>query len=135
MAGFKAEKAVERLDYDMGPTALYEGRRIEGITPDPSDEQMAVWGQQTAQLAREFNADRDGIDINDRMAVLEWMADQPPSRAMELEKRTAKLHADVCSNKPSFEEIMATPPRIRSAWYRWLSGELNPEGSTPDTKA
>lgn len=133
MAGFNADKAVQRLDYTFGANVLYEGRKIEGITPEPDDEQLAEFHRALAEIAHDSRAEQDGVDINDRMAVAEWMATRPTSASVEMEKRTARVYAAVCSHKPSFEEIMAVPPRVRSAWYMWLAGELHPEGSRPAT--
>ena len=131
MAGFNAEKLVERLEYTFGPNVLHENRRVEGITPEPSDEQIAEFHRSIAELARDHRAEQEGVDTDDRMAVMEWMAAQPVSKSLEMERRTAAIHAQLCSHKPSEAEILAVPPRLRSAWYRWLAGEIHPEGSGP----
>lgn len=127
MAGFNAEKVVDPLAYTFGKYADVK----DGITPEPDDEQIAKFQRNTADLARRHRADQDGIDVEDRIAVMEWMANQPPEKAVEMEQETAMIYADLCSGKPSFEEIMKVPPRVRQAWMGWLAGELHPESARP----
>lgn len=135
MAAFNAEKKVERLEFTFGPHYKVKGKELKGIVPEPSDEQMAEYHRRTAEIAKKYRADQDGIDVNDRKAVMEWMASRDPKETVKLEQETAQVHADLCSNKPSYEQLMAIPPRPRAYFYTWLAGELHPEGVTPATPA
>jgi hypothetical protein len=135
MAGFKAEAVVERLEYDFGSFATYSGRPITGITPEPTDDQIAAFHQQMAAMAKKHRAQEHGVDPDDRVAVLEWLANRPPEEAVQIEKDSAEIYAQLCSHKPSYDEIMAVPPRIRQAWYGWMAGEIHPEGARSATRA
>lgn len=133
MAGFDAEKKVDPLKYTFGKGYKYKDREISGVVPEPSDEQLATWHKELAEVARSYRADQEGVDLNDQTAVMDWMANRDPSRAVDMEMDTARIYAEVCSEKPSFDELMAVPPRLRTAFYAWLNGELHPEGSKPGT--
>lgn len=128
MAKFDAGAVVEALEFTFKPHA-----DLEGTVPEPNDRQIAAFQKamkdEIIKAARELGVTGD-ISIGEFMAALE-KTDQTVEEVIEVNRRAAKIFADLCSGHPSQAQLMKVPPRARLAFFRWLQGEvLSPEALT-----
>lgn len=120
---FKVADHVEKLAADFRPWVAWSGPIAE-----PSQDRLNAWTVGMSELAAEYSFTGDP---NDMVAIAEFMAEMDTEKLDEQAERTAVLFADLCNNEPNVEQILELPPRARQAFYGYLSGELNPEGSAP----
>lgn len=111
--GFNAAQAVSSLDYDF--TAFSPG--VKGTSPEPSSEQVIVMRQRIRDIFHLDDADPQALNAHLAGLSLE----DYKLRDAEI----AETYADVCSQQPSTEEILALPHRVQVAFIGYLSGELN----------
>lgn len=119
MGKFNASHSVSQLDYDLNPYVMAKGR-----VPEPSDQQMVRFQKAAATHAQKYMPD---VDPNDTAAVLEAMAGVDEEEAATAAGEMAEIVSELTNGKPSAEEMLKMPPRIRAAFYSWLNGELSPQ--------
>lgn len=125
--GFRAQEAVEPLDYDFSP---YGGA---GTMPEPTRDRLDGFQQALASAADAFGLDRQTAlrvaahrdDPAEAFAALtgeqvERLTD-PAARGRLADTMLAAL-ADFCGGHPSREELEALPPRTLEAFQGWLVG-------------
>lgn len=111
--GFKASRAASELEYDFEP--FLPG--VKGVTPEPSSDQVL---EMQARL-RELFLTNDP----DPLALTKKLSELSLEDFKDRDHQLAEIYADVCSQQPSTEEIMALPHRVQVAYIGYLSGELN----------
>lgn len=117
MPKFDASRAVTVLDYDFNKFGAGKG-----ITPEPSDAQIFRYSKLMADLGAEL-----GISETDPKKIAEFAASITEEDMMEQALKQAEITAELCSDQPSRDDLMKLPPRVRAAFYGWLSEHLNPE--------
>jgi len=156
--GFKADTAVEALDWDF--TKYGAG---SGTSPGPSTNQIEryqrrlrglVQALQRLQLAK-ASAHTELTDEQLRAQMDEWVRmnldeaiaaiDQEQQDALDelgaagnqtvLDAKICELVAETLGNCPNVEQIQALPHRVRFAFYGWVTQELlSPELEAADSK-
>lgn len=124
--GFDAVKAAEPLDYSFGRFAP----GCSGTITEPSDTQIArFWvglRQITAEARRHAAATRKALGAvggaEDPGGAVEALDDAEAVTA--LHRRLAETYADLCSGRPSAEDILALPQRFRASFYEWIRTEV-----------
>lgn len=147
MSGFKAETAVEKLEWDFRP--YIEAR---GVSPEASGTKIWTFQQNWSNVtsaARRTAISRAALrDKEDRersaeaiesefskWAGLTWdEAVDETSNLMagmygevnqeELHERLAKLVDEVTDGCPNTEQIMALPGRVRASYLGWFVGQV-----------
>jgi hypothetical protein len=122
------------LRYDF---KAYKG--IQGIIPDPSDQQIEDFMLGMRDTAKEFQAgdiDPETIDRLSAEELQDLMDDDQNMRVVAAQEAISELVATLCSGSPSKDQLLALPFRVRQAFLRWLQGKLlDPEagaaGTTP----
>lgn len=147
--GFKAEEAVEPLDWDFNPYV-----EAKGTIPEPSDRQVSKFlrryqrtVQDVVRLSQQQLADAQNLTDEERAArraelpqtVAECVTAMQALEADEDTQRLADLMiemtAEVCSGSPGEDVLRQVPFRVRGMFFGWLVGELsNPEGAAADSK-
>lgn len=123
--GFNAVKAVAKLDYDFTGLDVDSLKGVKGTTPEPTADQVT---EMRFKLRKLFSLDEDA-DVTEKMASLS------EQELKDRDKELAEIYADVCSQEPTTEQILALPHRVLQAYIGWLSGELNnPSAGTSGTK-
>ena len=144
--GFDSGSVVEPLDFDL---SKHGGPK--GTVPEPSDRLVFRF---TAQFRKVVLA---SISEAEKIAVEQDVPEDDDARKERLSKfslrdalgildtadnETLKMLSDkmcgmvaeVCSNTPSEEQLVALPWRIKAAFFGWVVGELLvPEGSAAVT--
>lgn len=152
MAGFKADEAVAKLEWDFRPWV-----DASGVSPEPSDVALELFqrnynnniqaarrttlsraalmdqdsGKKTAEEIREelkawasYNWD-EAVDAS--AELLDGALEKDTARQLHL--RLATLISELTGECPATEQIMGLPVRIRSAYIGWFVGQVsNPEG-------
>jgi hypothetical protein len=148
MAGFKADEAVPKLEWDFTRYVP----KAKGVAPEPSTETI-VWfqnehtalveGMRRTALGKGYKAEPgDDEDAKEaRKKLLEhWAALTPEEHVLEVaaeleeimsveqrltyQRQMAELIAKVTEENPSVEQMMGLPGRIRTAFYGWFTGQL-----------
>lgn len=126
MPSFNAGTVVEPLEWDF--TKYKAGK---GVTPEPSDEQLSAFFKAMMAAAQtegtaELQAITDaGEDQEKMLAAIAAL----PEDALSGAKAMIAPYAALCSGSPSEAQLAKLPPRVRFAFFTWLSGELRPEAS------
>jgi hypothetical protein len=125
MPTFDAILVVEPLKVNFNPYL-----DLEGTIPEPSETQISTFFDAMMKVSK--NASKqvkalDGVTDPEKMAAA--MAKLPDGSLSGMLALMNKPYADLCSGFPSEEQIGKLPPRVRLAFFGWLAGELNPEGS------
>jgi len=144
--GFKAAEVAETLDYDFSPFC-----DAKGEIPEPSAEQVNTFNARyvalLAALGRyQTNRQRRAADptteeSEERTLMQELDAMEVDSQELSpemtrIDTEQRQLVADVCSNKPSFEELQQLPSRQFRAFLAWLYEELSdPKKLRPGTNS
>lgn len=129
MPSFDAGAVVEALDWDFTKA----GVKAKGAVPEPTDAAIGrfldglkkLYAEAQKSLTAELPADASPDQMLDALnqlsgdSFVKFMAD------------TAGLFAELCSNKPDKETLLALPLRVRVAFYGWIQGEvISPEAGT-----
>lgn len=150
--GFKAEEAVDKLEWDFRPYV-----DAFGVSPEPSGQALWLFQQNwvhTADAARRTAVSRAAVRDKEergrtseqvqeeiaRWAGLTWdEAIEETSKMMsgtyaevnseELHRRMATLIDELTKGCPNTEQIMGLPGRNRAAFLGWFFGQVSdPEG-------
>lgn len=146
MARDNGRRGGSQDTFDAGEygTLRYDFKKfggIQGIIPDPSDQQLEDFMRGMRDAAKEYSSD-DDIDPEEMSAeeLQELMDDDSSMRIKEAQDQIAGLVSELCSGSPTKEELLNLPFRVRQGFLRWLQGKLiNPEseaaGTTPSRVA
>lgn len=131
MPGFDAAHAVEPLDYDLAPYVKAKGRITE-----PSDAQISKFLSDLQKLFTE--ARKNGLTALEEMGespsaddVMNALDNLDTDDVVKIMGEMTALYSELCSGKPSAEELSALPMRVRSKFFAWLQNEvISPEAGT-----
>lgn len=114
MAGFNAGSSIEPLHYDF---TTVEGGEGKGTIPEPSQEQIEAFVSNFQALVSDLqsrtNGEASGEDVDEAM-----------SHIRELRKHSTQYVSELCSGTPSIEEIESLPPRLQTAFTKWVRQEI-----------
>lgn len=119
MPKFKADKAITDLEWDFNPHL-----NASGTIPEPSDAALVRYQQRMAEHARKYLPD---VDPNNLREVVEANANVTGDEMMEAIEGQAQITGELCQDRPSAEQLLELPPRVRAAFYGWLQGTISPE--------
>lgn len=110
---------------------------IQGIVPDPSDEQIEAFMRGMREMAKKYGGDED-LDVDNLSAeqLQDLLEDDSNLRITEAQQEIAELTSELTSGSPNKEQLLALPFRVRQGFLRWLQTKLmdpeaNAAGSTP----
>ena len=128
MAGFDAGALVEPLDYNFKPYCP----EISGTVPEPSDKQIETFLAKLKSIMTAASKDLGGtVSEDDPDQFLEALTSLDPKMVIGTLRDMAHAYAALCSNKPSFTELMQAPMRVRILFFRWVQQEIfSPEVRT-----
>lgn len=130
MPQFDAFGIVEGLQCRLKPYADFDD-----VIPEPTDLRIATFlkGLKTVMASALTDMGvKEGTDLTDPAQMMGALDDLEPGKFVEVMDGMAGLHADLCSGKPSKEQILAIPMRRRQMFYQWLQTEvMSPEAVTP----
>lgn len=132
MVQFNAANAVEPLDYNFSPFV-----EAKGTVPEPTDEQVAdFYANLGNQLENALGKERtEGVDLTDPQQVGKLFMSLTADDHRSMYEALLKLHAAVCSNQPTEDDLRALPFRLRQSFYGMLQEWLRPEASRPATNS
>lgn len=129
MAGFDAGALVEPLDYNFKPFCP----EISGTVPEPSDKQIEAFLTRLKSIMESANKTIQGgqLSEDDPDAFLEALSSLDPKMVIGTIRDMARAYAALCTNHPSFEDLMKAPMRVRILFFRWVQQEIfSPEAKT-----
>lgn len=132
MPKFKAADAVEPLDYEFAPYA-----DVKGTVPEPSGDQVAAfYANLGKQLETALGDDRtEGVDMTSPTEVGRLFMSLTADDHKAMYDALLDLHAEVCSQQPSRDDLAQLPFRLRQAFYGAVQEWLRPEASRPATSS
>lgn len=111
MPKFTITDQVDALSFDFTP---YAG---SGSIPEPSSEQIESFRRSLAELiAENSTATGDGLTLIQQVQA--YLAVD----AGQVNEKMLHLTAEVCSDSPSFDDLMALPFRPQQAFLGWIIG-------------
>lgn len=140
MPTFDASASVEALDYDFSAVPDYPKKlKAKGTVKEPSDARIGAFLDGLKNMVSD--ARKDGIDFDipedatadEMMAALDTLTGDAFVAMMD---RTAKMFAELLSESPSHEQLMALPLRVRTEFYNWIMKQVvRPEAGRNDGTA
>jgi len=129
MPSFDAGSVVEGLEWNFTTLPGYPDRKAKGTVPEPSDATIGRFLDGLKKLyeeAQQLGAAGDVDGSPEQM--LEALSSVTGDAFVDFMAKTAELFSDLCGNKPTKEQLLALPLRVRAQFYGWLQGEVvNPE--------
>jgi hypothetical protein len=126
MANFHA-KEYGTVQYNFHPDAP----TIRGTIPDPSDEMLQTYHKKIREVMRDSGIEDlpTESEIRANPGRLDAMMDRLESYdQIDTHHKILEIIAELCSNTPSVEDMMALPYRKRIRFVRFVQRELtNPE--------
>jgi len=122
--GFRAKDVVPTLDFDFRPFL-----DVHGVSPEPSRKQVRHFQR---EIRRVFGLSDDMDDEKQAsVQILKFMASLSEEQMSEHDEELAQVYGEVCSEKPTAEQILELPHRQQQAYIGYLTGELlNPTAGT-----
>lgn len=128
--GFVAAEAVAALDYDFSGLGVPELEGVKGTSPEPSQDQV----RDMYDAIRKLYSLGEYADTEEMTESVAKSLSREDIKDRDLE--LAKIYADACSQKPTTEQVLALPHRVRAAYIGYLSGELlTPTAGSPATSS
>lgn len=132
MTGFDAGNAVTSLDYDLStvkvsdPAAAETLSTAKGTIPEPSQDVLDTFTHRLRQMALDPDmAAIVGLGTDAQPGeILAAVGDVGEDKLKGIADAMVDAVIDLCQGSPSEAEIRALPPRVRTAFAGWLSGEL-----------
>jgi|SRR5215469_2963438 len=129
MPAFDAGTVVEALDWDFTKA----GVKAKGTVPEPSDKKIGQFLDGLKKLYED--AQKSGLAVEGDDLSPSQMVEALNSLTGEAFEKfmadTAALFAQLCSDRPSTEQLLGLPLRVRAHFYAWLQTEvINPEAGT-----
>jgi hypothetical protein len=127
MTGFNAGALVEPLDYDFKPFC-----EISGTVPEPTDKQIDAFLTKIKSIMEDANKQISGnLSEDNPEEFLEALTSLDPKVVTGTIREMARAYAALCSNNPTFEDLMRAPMRVRILFFRWVQQEVfSPEAKT-----
>lgn len=124
MGGFDAGTVVSPLDYSFEPYTKTKGR-----IPEPSDDQISEFMEAIKAVMVEAQKEMNfEVDVNDTAAVMAAVEKFDGASLTKMSKTMAGAYGALCSGKPSADQLLEVPLRVRLAFYAWIQNEVvNPE--------
>lgn len=124
MPSFKADSAVEALDYDFMPYA-----NSRGVIKEPSDRQIAQFLDDCKRISKEAQdsvpADADTSTPAGMLAALDMLN---PEQVVAVLAKMADAYESLCSGTPTAADMLSLPMRVRQLFFVWLQQEvMSPE--------
>ena len=122
MPSFNAETfGVEGLDWDFHGF----GVKAKGIIPEPSDHAI---GQFLDDL-KSLYTDAKGLDLDlpdnpSAEQMMDALSQVTGEKFEQFLAKMAEIFARLCSDKPTKEQLLALPMRVRAKFYGWLQSEV-----------
>lgn len=114
MPSFNAATTVKPLDYNF---LTVEGGKGRGIIPEPTQKQIEDFVAGFQELVKDLRAQTNG-------EVSEENAEEAMTHMRDLRRRSTEIVSELCSGQPSVEEIESLPPRLQSAFAKWVRQEI-----------
>jgi hypothetical protein len=128
MPTFDASASVEALDYDFSAVPNYPKElKARGTVTEPSDARIGAFLDGLKNMVTDAKKDGVDFDIPDDASAEEMLAvlDALTGDAfVEMMSRTARMFADLLSESPSHEQLMALPLRVRTEFYNWIMEQV-----------
>ncbi len=110
---------------------------VQGLIPDPSDEQIEEFMRSLRQVAKEFSDDDlDDVDVDNATAEeLSELLDKDENLQLAAAQRAmCECYAQLCQGSPDAAALLALPLRVRQGFMQWLQRKLlSGEASAADT--
>lgn len=130
MPTFDAGTVVESLDWDFTAAKV----KAKGTIPEPSDAQIGDFLDGLKKLytdARESGLDLDLPDNATPEQMMDALTAVTGDKYVAFMAKVAGLFAALCSDKPSQDNLLALPMRVRVKFYAWVQQEVvSPEAGT-----
>lgn len=124
---FKAEGAVEALDWDFRPYV-----NAHGTTPEPTDEQVRKMNQALREATMAVTG--KDIDPTDRVALARIFNKLTDEQLKAMEDANLDAIGIVCGDNPARKQIEGLPYRYKRLYIKSLIQDLNdPEGQATAT--
>lgn len=143
MGKFVAETSVEALEYDFAKY-LPDDPDAVGVIPEPTTGQLEAYFNSMRAMAskiRDLQQKVKGLEAqsksgeevdNDEMERV--LAEMDELSFAEYQGDMVAAVSDLCSNKPTVDQIGALPFRVKQAFIQWITGEFRPEAQAPTTR-
>lgn len=144
MASFNVGDVIDPLDYDFTVLAKKYGvtelAGVKGTVPEPTDDQIIRFGRAMIAHEQRRRAMDPQLSLPEDATgdqYLEAAAKYAEAIAAEgLSRAEAEIFAELCSGKPTADQLMLMPPRARQGFYKYLRDEvLSPEAGAGDGNA
>jgi hypothetical protein len=109
---------------------------VQGLIPDPSDEQIDSFLTRLREIAREYGDEDATIDVESADAAeLTRMLDEGPGlRIADAQQAVCEAIGELCQGSPDVAQLLRLPLRVRVGFLGWLQRKLlAPEASAADT--
>ena len=129
-------EAIDALTYDFTEIPSNDGTGTcngEGTIPEPSEAALDAYGAAIRDL---FGVKEEEQGTAKAKKKIEKGIDEQTAQAKERSDALLRLTAQLCQDRPSFEDLKELPPRYCRAFMKWIYAELaDPKLSTGDTPA
>jgi hypothetical protein len=123
MAGFDASTVVTALDYNFAPFV-----KAKGVTPEPTDAQIEEFLRGIQDVMKEATGILPDADTSDPAAMLSALGSMEPEKVTHLTHGMAKVYGKLCSDKPSADDLLGLPLRVRVQFFAYIQQEvISPE--------
>ena len=127
MPTFDAGTVVEDLGWDFTKA----GVKAKGTIPEPSDEAIGKFLDDLKKLYTEAKGSGLDIDLPDNATpeqMMDALASVTGEAYVQFMAKVAEIFADLCSGRPTKDNLLALPMRVRVKFYGWVQAEVvNPE--------
>lgn len=127
MPTFDAGAVVEALDWDFSKA----GVKAKGTVPEPSDEAIGKFLDDLKKLYTDAKSMGLNVELPDNATpdqMMDALASVTGDAYVKLMAAVAGIFAELCSDKPSKDNLLALPMRVRVKFYGWVQTEVvNPE--------
>jgi type I site-specific restriction endonuclease len=127
--------AVESLDYDFTgfPQDKDNSKNCtgKGTIPEPTQKHLKDY----AEAMKNLYAVDTTEELTEKVAAQKAEGGEDPAAQQKTIEKIAALTSALCQNSPKKAELMQLPPRIRTAFLKWIYQELaNPEVSSAGSR-
>ena len=130
MPSFDAGAVVEALDWDFTKA----GVKAKGTVPEPSDAAIGKFLDDVKTLYAKAQGSGLAVETNGDLTpeqMLDALSGITGDAYVEFMASLAEIFAALCSDKPSKDNLLALPMRVRVKFYAWVQEEVvSPEAGT-----
>jgi len=120
MPSFDAGAVVEALTWDFHGA----GVKAKGTIPEPTDRAIGDFLDGLRKLYTEAQGTASMPENATPDQMLEALSSLTGDKFVKFMADTAQLFADLCGGRPSQEQLLGLPMRVRVAFYSWLQSEV-----------